>query len=75
MNFGEPGRSNWMCHGCAARAIADRDRVRAICERVCRKLESACEVLIDLGDEYEEEARGELEDLATIRTELERKHQ
>ncbi len=29
MNYGEPGRSNWMCHGCAARtissALAERD--------------------------------------------------
>jgi hypothetical protein len=35
MNFGEPGRSNWMCHGCAARAIADRDRVRALALEAC----------------------------------------
>lgn len=29
MNYGQPGSPRWMCHGCAARGIAERDTLRA----------------------------------------------
>ena len=30
MNYGEPNKPRWMCHGCAARALADRARMQKV---------------------------------------------
>lgn len=45
MNYGEPGKSLWLCHTCAAVAIQDRDQARqerdaavARCERITAEL-------------------------------------
>lgn len=32
MNYGEPGKPRWLCHGCAARAIAELERMRPVFE-------------------------------------------
>jgi hypothetical protein len=30
LNVGEVGKPNWMCHGCIARMVVDRDRLQAV---------------------------------------------
>lgn len=30
MNYGTPGKSRWLCHGCAASLIQERDAVHEI---------------------------------------------
>ena len=35
MNYGEPGKSRWMCHGCAARGLAAAESLAALGREAC----------------------------------------